>query len=135
MREKALKLDKPLRLKFDGSAMKITVVCVGLLIGGVVGFLLRPTVPFMGQLPFNTVITRGANLHGLDQLLVGYARTSFNYLIAGTIAGRCDRTDWGFRYTEPKLRPSRIASIVVLTYVGETHRLIILKAWFFTAIR
>jgi len=67
--------------------MKIVLVVGGLLIGGLVGFLLRPGVPFMGQLSFSTVITRGTNLHGLDQLLVGYARTSFNYLIAGTIAG------------------------------------------------
>jgi hypothetical protein len=41
----------------------------------------------MGQLPFVTVITRGANLQGLDQLLLGYARTSFNYLIAGVVLG------------------------------------------------
>jgi small basic protein len=67
--------------------MKIALVSFGLLIGSVVGFLVRPAVPFMGQLSFSTVITRGTNLHGLDQLLVGYARTSFNYLIAGTIAG------------------------------------------------
>ena len=67
--------------------MKIALVISGLLVGGVVGFLLRPGVPFMGQLSFSTVITRGTNLHGLDQLLVGYARTSFNYLVAGTIAG------------------------------------------------
>jgi hypothetical protein len=67
--------------------MKIKLLTVGLLIGGVVGFLLRPSVPIMGQLPFSTVITRGANLHGLDQLLVGYARTSFNYLIGGMVVG------------------------------------------------
>lgn len=67
--------------------MKTVLVSCGLLIGGVVGFLMRPGVPFMGQLSFSTVITRGTNLHGLDQLLVGYARTSFNYLIAGTIVG------------------------------------------------
>ena len=67
--------------------MKLALVIGGLLMGGIVGFLLRPGVPFMGQLSFSTVITRGTNLHGLDQLLVGYARTSFNYLIAGTIAG------------------------------------------------
>jgi hypothetical protein len=67
--------------------MKIVLLIGGLLVGGVVGFLLRPGVPFVGQLSFSTVITRGTNLHGLDQLLVGYARTSFNYLVAGTIAG------------------------------------------------
>ena len=64
---------------------KLTIA--GLLIGGLVGFLLRPSVPLMGQLPFRTVITRGANLRGLDQLLLGYARTSFNYLIAGILVG------------------------------------------------
>jgi F0F1-type ATP synthase assembly protein I len=59
----------------------------GVVVGGLVGFLLRPTVPLMGQLSFITVITRGANLRGLDQLLTAYARTSFNYLVAGIIVG------------------------------------------------
>jgi hypothetical protein len=67
--------------------MKLKLPAIGLVIGGIVGFLLRPSVPFMGQLPFDTVLRRGANLHGLDQLLVGYARTSFNYLIAGMLMG------------------------------------------------
>jgi small basic protein len=64
---------------------KLTIA--GLLIGSFVGFLLRPSVPLVGQLPFTTVITRGANLRGLDQLLLGHAQTSFNYLIAGMILG------------------------------------------------
>jgi hypothetical protein len=67
--------------------MKIKLPAIGLVIGGIVGFLLRPGVPFLGQFPIGTVMTRGANLHGLDQLLVGYARTSFNYLIAGMLMG------------------------------------------------
>ncbi len=58
--------------------MKSSLAIAGLLIGSMVGFLLRPSVPILGQLPFRTVITRGANLQGLDQLLTGYARTSFN---------------------------------------------------------
>jgi len=65
-------------LKFDKPAMKSKVAIAGLFVGGIVGFLLRPSVPFMGQLPFTTVIARGANLRGFDQLLTGYARTSFN---------------------------------------------------------
>jgi F0F1-type ATP synthase assembly protein I len=73
--------------KSDRLSMKSKLTIAGLLIGSLVGFLVRPTVPFVGQLPFGTVITRGANLQGLDQLLIGYARTSFNYLIAGTIVG------------------------------------------------
>jgi uncharacterized membrane protein YccC len=67
--------------------MRSKLAILGLLIGGVVGFLLRPSVPLMGQLPFTTVITRGANLRGLDQLLLGYARSSFNYLVAGVLLG------------------------------------------------
>jgi hypothetical protein len=67
--------------------MKTKLLLAGVAVGGLVGFLLRPTVPLMGQLPFITVITRGANLRGLDQLLTGYARTSFNYLVAGIIVG------------------------------------------------
>jgi hypothetical protein len=67
--------------------MKTKLLLAGVAVGGLVGFLLRPTVPLMGQLPFITVITRGANLRGLDQLLTGYARTSFNYLAAGIIVG------------------------------------------------
>ena len=63
------------------------ITITGVLVGGLVGFLLRPSVPFMGQLPFTTVITRGANLRGLDQLLVGYARSSFNYVVAGIVIG------------------------------------------------
>jgi hypothetical protein len=72
--------------KLNGS-MKTKLLLTGLAVGGLVGFLLRPSVPLMGQLPFITVITRGANLRGLDQLLTGYARTSFNYLVAGIIVG------------------------------------------------
>jgi hypothetical protein len=67
--------------------MRSKLAIVGLLIGGVVGFLLRPSVPLMGQLPFSTVITRGTNLRGLDQLLIGYARSSFNYVVAGVVLG------------------------------------------------
>jgi hypothetical protein len=67
--------------------MKMRLVITSILMGGVVGFLLRPSVPLMGQLPFTTVITRGANLRGLDQLLLGYARTSFNYMLAGLVLG------------------------------------------------
>jgi small basic protein len=67
--------------------MKSKLTIAGLLMGSFVGFLLRPSVPSVGQLPFTTVITRGANLRGLDQLLLGHARTSFNYLIAGMILG------------------------------------------------
>ena len=67
--------------------MRITFPIAGLAPGAAVGFLLRPSVPLMGQLPFTTVITRGSNFRGLDQLLLGYAHTSFNYLLAGMVLG------------------------------------------------
>jgi hypothetical protein len=60
---------------------------VGLLVGGFVGFQLRPAAFFVGQLPFETVISRGSNLSGLDALLVSTAQTSFNYMLAGAVLG------------------------------------------------
>jgi hypothetical protein len=60
---------------------------LGLIIGGAVGFLLRPSAMLIGQLPFGTVITRGASLQGLDMILVATAQTSFNVMLAGAIVG------------------------------------------------
>ena len=60
---------------------------LGAVIGGLLGFLLRPSAPFIGPLPFETVITRGANLTGLDILLRGTAETSFNYMCVGLLIG------------------------------------------------
>ena len=41
----------------------------------------------IGQLPFETVITRGANLKGMDQLFVPLAQNSFNITMAGLVIG------------------------------------------------
>jgi Co/Zn/Cd efflux system component len=41
----------------------------------------------VGQLPFETVISRGANLQGLDRLLVPTAQASFNMMVVGAIIG------------------------------------------------
>lgn len=60
---------------------------VGFLLGGFIAFLLRPSAMLVGQLPFETVISRGANLRGLDKLLVSTAQTSFNMMVAGAILG------------------------------------------------
>jgi hypothetical protein len=65
----------------------IVLGCIGVAVGGFVGFLLRPEAPLVGQLPLETVLTRGANLRGFDSLLMGVAQTSFNYLITGVILG------------------------------------------------
>ena len=59
----------------------------GAVLGAFIGFLLRPSVFLVGKLPFATVITRGGNLSGLDELLVPTAQTSFNYLIVGAVLG------------------------------------------------
>lgn len=55
--------------------------------GGLVGFLLRPATVFGNQLPFSVVITRGADLHGLNRLLIPLAQRSFNDLAAGLVVG------------------------------------------------
>ena len=60
---------------------------IGLLAGGLIGFLLRPSGLFGVQAPFGAVITRGASLRGLDQLLLPLAQQSFNYLLVGAIVG------------------------------------------------
>jgi hypothetical protein len=63
------------------------LIFAGCLVGGLIGFLLRPSAPLVGQLDFGTVVTRGGRLQGLDQLLVSTAQTSFNYLLAGALLG------------------------------------------------
>lgn len=60
---------------------------LGAILGGLVGFLLRPSLPLIGQLPFSTVITRGSNLSGIDMLLKSTAEQSFNYMVIGVIVG------------------------------------------------
>jgi hypothetical protein len=60
---------------------------IGLLAGGVVGFLLRPSAFLVGQLPLETVITRGEQLKGLDRLYKPTAEISFNYMLVGAIVG------------------------------------------------
>ncbi len=59
----------------------------GFLIGGLVGFLARPSAFFLGQLPFEHVISRGATLKVMDQMLVPLAQRSFNITLIGAIIG------------------------------------------------
>lgn len=56
-------------------------------VGAVIGFLLRPTDIFGHQLPLGTVLDRGANLHGINALLVPLAQRSFNDVMAGLLIG------------------------------------------------
>lgn len=62
---------------------------IGLILGSITGFLLRPSVPVVGQLPLETVLTRGSELKGFDAMLIPYAETSFNYILVGAIIGAC----------------------------------------------
>jgi len=61
---------------------------IGFFIGGFIGYLSRPSNLWAGgQLPFETVITRGANLEGIETIFVSQAQISFNYLVIGAILG------------------------------------------------
>jgi hypothetical protein len=71
--------------KSKGLAAKLGIV--GFIAGGVLGFLYRPSAFLIGQLPFDVVITRGANLKGVDQVLVPMAQSSFNNMMAIAILG------------------------------------------------
>jgi hypothetical protein len=59
----------------------------GLFVGGIAGFLFRPSAPSLGRLPLEYVITRGASAEGLDQNLVLVAHESFNLVLAGAGLG------------------------------------------------
>lgn len=58
---------------------------VGGMLGGIIGYLTRPSALLVGQLPFGIVITGGAGLQGLDQLLAPVAQQSFNQMVTGAI--------------------------------------------------
>jgi len=57
------------------------------LAGLLIGYLLRPSYPLVGQLPFWIVVTRGATLSGWDALLVPAAAESFNTMAGGAAVG------------------------------------------------
>lgn len=59
----------------------------GFLLGALAGFLLRPSVPMVGQLPFDVVVTRGANLSGVEVVMRSTAERSFNYMLVAAIIG------------------------------------------------
>jgi hypothetical protein len=71
--------------KSNGPMIGIGVA--GFLIGGLIAFLARPSAFLIGQLPFGIVISRGADLKGMDQMLVPLAQQSFNIMLIGAIVG------------------------------------------------
>ena len=65
----------------------ISACILGVLIGGLVGYLLVPSMPLVGKLPLMHILTRGIFLTGLDTMLISVAETSFNYMLVGAILG------------------------------------------------
>lgn len=60
---------------------------IGMLAGGFIGFLLRPSSALAGKLPFLPCLTRGATLEGVDQVMIHLAEKSFDIMLIGAIIG------------------------------------------------
>jgi len=73
---------------------------IGFILGASIGYFYRPPALFVGQLPFDVVITRGGNLKGLDQIYLEIAKTSFNYLLIGGIVGAIAGAIAGMKITK-----------------------------------
>ena len=57
-------------------------------LGGLIGFLIRPSVPLAGKLSFDTVLSRGENLDLVQKALLGpFARASFNLMVESALIG------------------------------------------------
>ena len=69
------------------NSLAIQLGIVGFVAGGVLGFLYRPSAFLIGQLPFDVVIIRGANLKGMDQVLIPLAQSSFNNMLTIAFVG------------------------------------------------
>jgi hypothetical protein len=65
----------------------VQFVLMGAALGALVGYLTRPSAFLVGQVPLMAVITRGASLRGLDQLLLPLARESFDRMLAFLVVG------------------------------------------------
>lgn len=76
-----------LRSKWRRALGRESPIIVGVVLGAIVGFLARPSIPMLGQLPFLAVVTRGAFFGGLDIVFRPTAEQSFNYMAIGAILG------------------------------------------------
>jgi dipeptide/tripeptide permease len=79
----------PFSIKFSRTFLiRFFVMFGGFLLGGFIGFLLRPTDAVLKyKVGFRAAITRGGNLQGVDRLLTPLAQTSFNYMLTGALIG------------------------------------------------
>lgn len=75
-------------------------------IGGLIGFHLRPAAPLIGQLPFNIVLTRGSSLTGFDAMLTPLAQQSFNAVAAGCLIGAFIGGLLGYVISVPRTTPA-----------------------------
>jgi hypothetical protein len=92
------------RINMDPGARMISLPLAGGLLGGSLGFVLRPTNPLVGQLPLGTVITRGAYLEGMDRLIVPLAEYSFNVMLGGLLAGAIAGALIAYLMQQPRAR-------------------------------
>ncbi len=60
---------------------------LGLLLGGFVGILLRPSLPPIGPLPLDAVFSRGAGLSGGEAGLADEARKAFDRIVLTALLG------------------------------------------------
>lgn len=66
----------------------VLVGIVGSIAGALIGWLLSPSIPFTGErLGLEDILTRGATLQGMDELLVPLAERSFNTILLFGIVG------------------------------------------------
>ena len=70
-----------------GPDWRVGLTSLGVLLGGLIGIVTRPSVFLVGQLPLPVVLTRGALLSGMDQILVPAAQSSFNHVVLCSLGG------------------------------------------------
>ena len=95
---------------------RLSIGLLGLVAGAAIGFLTRPSTFLVGQLPLSTVLTRGGNLGGLDQLLVPAAQASFNQMLVFAVLGGAVGVGigWMVRQSATSERPSRMCGTLSL---------------------
>gem|GEM_PF-3168674 len=61
---------------------------IGTVVGGTLGFLARPSIPIIGRLPLDAVLTRASTYHGLASGYIhGIADRSLGILMVGLVLG------------------------------------------------
>ncbi len=73
------------RERFTRIDRTLALANIGFLVGGVVGFMLRPLGPDGAKLSFEALISRGANF--TDQAAMAIAHSAFNTMVLAALAG------------------------------------------------